>query len=309
MIFVDRGFIIFCGDDKVNRNVLKKILSLMLCFCFIVLSGCGSNDSESSKVSGSPTSSEKSASDVTDDTTAETNKTTVTTTTTTSKTTEKESTENSKTEPSSKPVDSLNGVKYVALTFDDGPYGEVTNRILDTLEKNGAKATFFVVGNRADSYKSTLKRASDMGCEIGSHTWSHKNLTKLTVPQMQEEMKKSADAISAITGVPVKVMRPPEGGHNETVRNNLGYPLIMWSVDSRDWKHRDANKDYNEVMNYVFDGSIVLMHDLYPATADAVEKFIPELIAKGYKFVTVSELMEIRGIEMKNGKTYSSARP
>lgn len=199
--------------------------------------------------------------------------------------------------------------KLVCFTFDDGPYAPVTNKILDTLEKYNGKATFFVVGDRAKTYEKQIKRAYDMGCEIGTHTYSHVNLTKLSVPQMQEELKKSCDVISSITGEEVKILRPPEGATNDTVKANVGMPMVLWSVDSMDWSYRNAEKDYNSVMENVFDGSIVLMHDLYPATAEAVAKLIPQLAAEGYKFVTFSELMEIRGIEVKPGEKYFSAKP
>ena len=264
-----------------NQLISKRALSIVLCMCFLILSGCGQT-----KPVDTLTQEDGSTSSTTQSTTESTTETTVTT----------------KTETS-------DGPKLIALTFDDGPHSAVTSRILDTLEKHGAKATFFIVGNRVDSCKNVVKRAHNIGCEIGSHTWSHKNLSKLTVSQMQEEMKKSAYAISAVTGVPVKIMRPPEGGYNDTVKKNIQYPMIMWSVDSNDWKYRDAKKDYDAVMNTVFDGAIILMHDLYPATAEAVEKLIPDLMAKGYKFVTVSELMEARGYTLQNGKTYSQARP
>lgn len=199
--------------------------------------------------------------------------------------------------------------KLVCFTFDDGPYAPVTNKILDTLEKYDGRATFFVVGDRAKTYEKQIKRAHDMGCEIGTHTYSHVNLNKLSVAEMQNELKKSCDAISSITGEEVKILRPPEGAANDTVKANVGMPMVLWSVDSRDWDYRNAEKDYNSVMDTVFDGSIVLMHDLYPATADAVAKLIPELAAEGYKFVTFSELMEIRGIEVKPGEKYFSAKP
>lgn len=199
--------------------------------------------------------------------------------------------------------------KLVCFTFDDGPYAPVTNKILDTLEKYNAKATFFVVGDRVKTYQKQIKRAQAMGCEIGTHTYSHVNLTKLTVPEMQEELKKSCTVISSVTGEEVKILRPPEGATNDTVKANVGMPMVLWSVDSMDWYHRNAEKDYQNVMDNVFDGSIVLMHDLYPATADAVAKLIPKLAAEGYKFVTFSELMEIRGIEVKPGEKYFSAKP
>ncbi len=199
--------------------------------------------------------------------------------------------------------------KLVALTFDDGPYSPVTSKILDTLKKYNGRATFFVVGNRAADYSKVLKRASDMGCEIGSHTYSHVNLTTLSVSEMQTEVQKSCNAISDITGKKVTIMRPPEGATSDSVKANIGMPMVMWSVDSRDWDYRNADKDYQTVMDNVFDGSIVLMHDLYPETAEAVAKIVPELAKQGYKFVTFSELMELRGVEVEAGCKYFSAQP
>ncbi len=291
-------------------TVSKRILSIFMCLCMLVFAGCTPDTPDN------PDDGQTSSSSTTSTTTTTTTTTTATTTTTTTTTTTEKESSSSSTSSTTKVTttrnpreDDPNVEKLIALTFDDGPHSTVTNRILDTLEQYGAKATFFVVGNRVGNYKSTVKRAHDLGCEIGSHTWSHKNLTKLTLDQMNTEINKSVQAITAITGEPVKLLRPPEGGMNSTVQANLKYPIIMWSVDSMDWKYRDATKDYNAVVNSVFDGSIVLMHDLYPATADAVAKLVPDLMAKGYKFVTVSELMEARGITMQNGKRYSKAKP
>lgn len=199
--------------------------------------------------------------------------------------------------------------KLVCFTFDDGPYAPVTNKILDTLEKYNGRATFFVVGDRAATYSDEIERASKMGCEIGTHTYSHVNLNTLSVPEMQKEIRKSCDAISKYSGKKVKVLRPPEGAANETVKANVNMPMVLWSVDSRDWDYRNADKDYQTVMDNVFDGSIVLMHDLYPATADAVARLIPELAKQGYKFVTFSELMEIRGVDVEPGEKYFNATP
>lgn len=199
--------------------------------------------------------------------------------------------------------------KLVCFTFDDGPYAPVTNKILDVLEKYNGRATFFVVGDRAATYSDEIERASKMGCEIGTHTYSHVNLNTLSVPEMQEEIRKSCDAISKYSGKKVKVLRPPEGAANETVKANVNMPMVLWSVDSRDWDYRNADRDYQTVMDNVFDGSIVLMHDLYPATADAVARIIPELAKQGYKFVTFSELMKIRGVDVEPGEKYFSATP
>lgn len=293
-------------------TVSKRILSIIMCLCMLVLAGCAPDAPVDSDIERTTTSKESS--------TTESTATTTTTTTTTTKesTTESTSSQTSKESTSKQTTttktrnsreEDPNVEKLIALTFDDGPYSPVTNRILDTLEKHGAKATFFVVGNRVASYKSTVKRAHNLGCEIASHTWSHKNLTKLSVSEMNSEIKKSVDAITDVTGGNVTLVRPPEGGVNGTVQANIGYPLIMWSVDSMDWKHRNATKNYNTIVNHVFDGCIILMHDLYPATAETVEKLVPDLMAKGYKFVTVTELMEARGVSMQNGQKYSAARP
>lgn len=196
--------------------------------------------------------------------------------------------------------------KLIALTFDDGPYTPVTEQILDVLEANDSVATFFVVGDRVSTYRNSLKRAYDMGCQIGSHTYSHKYFKSGTSTEtINSEINKSLAAIKEITGEDATIMRPPGGFSNP----NIPLPEIMWSVDSQDWHFRNADKDYSMVMDNVFDGCIILMHDLYPATAEAVKKFVPELIADGYKFVTVSELMEARGITMENGKAYRSAKP
>lgn len=199
--------------------------------------------------------------------------------------------------------------KLVCFTFDDGPYAPVTNKILDTLEKYNGRATFFVVGDRAETYSDEIIRASKMGCEIGTHTYSHVNLNNLSVPEMQKEIKKSCGVISKYSGKKVRILRPPEGAANDTVKANVKMPMVLWSVDSRDWDYRNADKDYKTVMDNVFDGSIVLMHDLYPATADAVARLIPELAKQGYKFVTFSELMEIRGVDVEPGEKYFSATP
>lgn len=292
---------------------VKRFTAVVLCLFLVFMTGCVNNtpvdthtDSTTSTTTTTTTTATTSSTDGTSTTavSAESEKDTTVTTTTT-KTSTKPTTTTTRDPHEYDP--SIE--KLVALTFDDGPYAPVTDRILDTLEKYGAKATFFVVGNRIDNYQSTVKRASRLGCEIASHTWSHKNLTKLTAQEISNEIGKSTIKIASVTGKPVTLVRPPEGARNDLVKQTVKYPLIMWSVDSMDWKNRNAKKNYNAVTSNVFDGSIVLMHDLYPETAAAVEKIVPDLIARGYKFVTVTELMEARGVQMKDGKSYRQARP
>ena len=195
----------------------------------------------------------------------------------------------------------------VALTYDDGPHSTVTHDILDVLEKYDAKATFFVVGSRVPTYSDCVKRASDMGCEIGIHTYNHKILTSATNSEITSEMTRTSDAIKKITGEAPTIMRAPGGSYNDRVKGAVGMPLIQWSVDTLDWKNRNASSVISSVKNNTRDGSIILMHDLYGSTADATETIVPWLISQGYQLVTVSELMDLKGIDMQDGSVYFSA--
>ena len=181
----------------------------------------------------------------------------------------------------------------IALTFDDGPSKSATTRILNVLEKNDARATFFVVGSRVDSYKYQIKRAYDLKCEIGNHSYGHKTLTSLSADSLKWELSETDRRIKAITGVSPVIMRPPGGSYKtDTVRKNTPYPIIMWSVDTRDWESRNATSVVNHIKANAYDGAVILMHDLYDSTATATEIIVPWLISQGYQLVTVSEMME-----------------
>ena len=193
----------------------------------------------------------------------------------------------------------------VALTFDDGP-GQHTGRILDCLEKHGAKATFFVIGKSVNTYPSVVKRAYDMGMEIGNHTMTHPRLTNLSTSGIKSELDKTSSAIYSATGAYPTLIRPPYGSYNSTVSLASNAPLILWSIDTLDWKTRNADKTVESVLNNVKDGSVILMHDIHAPTADAVVRIVPELINRGYSLVTVSELAEAKGYSMQNGKAYNS---
>jgi len=197
----------------------------------------------------------------------------------------------------------------VALTFDDGPSSSPTTRILNTLEKYNSRATFFVVGSRVGSYQSQLRRAYNLNCEIGNHTYNHKTLTSLSASSVSSEINQTSSKIESIIGERPVIMRPPGGSFNNiTVKNNVGAPIIMWSVDTRDWESRNATKIVSNIKNNVRDGSIVLMHDLYESTASATETIVPWLINNGYQLVTVTELMDAKGVSMQNGSAYYSVR-
>jgi len=194
----------------------------------------------------------------------------------------------------------------IALTFDDGP-SKYTAQILDTLEKYNARATFCVVGNLVNARKDTVKSAFDIGCEIIGHSWDHKDLSKLSAADISDQLNSTSAAIESVTGVWPQLYRPPYGAVSNTLKSTsaeLGYAIIYWSVDPLDWSSRNAEKVYNEIMNNASNKAIVLSHDLYGSTADAMERIIPELIAQGYQLVTVSELMYYSNTILEAGVIY-----
>ncbi len=198
----------------------------------------------------------------------------------------------------------------VALTFDDGP-SIYTAQILDVLEAYDSRATFFMVGNRIASYPDTVRRMVEMGNEPGSHTWGHDYITNLSSSSLISNLTKVDDALQSVAGVRTTIMRPPGGFIDSTRKGYLasyGVPAILWSIDTRDWSTKNTQSTINSVLGSVRDGDIVLMHDLYSATAAAAATIIPELVNRGYQLVTVSELASYRG-GMVPGGSYSSFRP
>lgn len=194
--------------------------------------------------------------------------------------------------------------KMVALTYDDGP-SIYTPRILKTLKENNSVATFFAVGNRVPMYSDTVKKAYDMGCEIGNHTYEHKSLPNLSETEVKRQISKTNKEVKKAIGEKPVIMRPTGGATNANVKQWVGMPSIIWSIDTLDWKTRNADSTRRAVLNCVKDGDIVLMHDLYSATATASETIIPELVRRGYQLVTVSELAECRGGMKETGAYYS----
>lgn len=198
--------------------------------------------------------------------------------------------------------------KAVALTFDDGPSTVNTPKILDLLEQYNAHATFFVVGQRVSAGEDILKREIALGCEIGSHTWSHADLSKMKISGVNKENNKTIKLVKKLTGYDIKTVRPPWGAISDTMRKKMKMPMILWSVDTLDWKSKDADKVFKQIKKQVSDGDIILVHDIHPSTAEAMKKVIPWLQKNGYDILTVSELMERKGIKLKNGIAYGSAK-
>ncbi len=194
----------------------------------------------------------------------------------------------------------------VALTYDDGPRPKSTNRILNCLEKYDSVATFFELGYLAQTYPDCIRREVALGCEVANHSWDHPNLATLSGGGVASQINSTSNTIYNICGVKPTLLRPPYGSYNSTVRNNCGMPIIIWSIDTLDWKYRDANYVTSVIKNQVTDGSVILMHSIYDSTAAATEQIVPWLISRGYQLVTVSELAEARGITLQSGAAYHS---
>lgn len=199
--------------------------------------------------------------------------------------------------------------KAVALTFDDGPSRAHTGDILNVLQKYGAHATFFVLGDRARVDGDILQMELAAGCEIGSHSWNHPQLSKIKWERVKRQLRKTNKIVRELAGgYQISLLRPPYGSISNKMRKKLDMPMILWSLDTLDWKTRNPKKIFKEVRKQVQDGDIILMHDIYGTTAEAVEKVVPWLQKKGYDILTVSELMTRKGKTLENGKAYLSGR-
>ena len=198
----------------------------------------------------------------------------------------------------------------VALTFDDGPNPVSTPIILDTLEKYNARATFFDLGSLMGNNSKIVKREEEIGCEVASHTYSHKNLNTLSKNEVLEEQEKTGEQMQKILGHTSKLIRPPYGNANFLVKSYLNnYALIGWDIDTLDWESKNAESVIKEVRKYSnYDGRIVLMHSIYKSTAEAVKTIVPELIKKGYQLVTISEMAEAKGIKLQSGILYTEIK-
>ncbi|MBO6054316.1 MAG: polysaccharide deacetylase family protein, partial [Oscillospiraceae bacterium] len=201
------------------------------------------------------------------------------------------------------------GDKLVALTFDDGP-GPYTARLLDGLKERGVVVTFFMLGSRAEAYPAIVKRAYEEGHQIANHSYSHAEMTALGDSAIQNEFSRTADLLYQKSGGAADcIVRLPYGSSSARVRSLISAPIIVWSVDPVDWKYRNAATVRQNITSDVFDGAIVLAHDIHSTTVDGALAAIDDLLARGYEFVTVNELFRRRGIPMENGVEYYSCKP
>lgn len=199
-------------------------------------------------------------------------------------------------------INEYSGKKVVALTFDDGPHEKYTPMLLDVLKKYDAKATFFILGSCVPGNEKIIQAAYSQGNEIATHGYSHKIMTKLSTDALTKDIELSLDAIKPNITEEITLLRPPYGIVNEKVIKTLdkfGLTCIKWDLDSLDWKLRNTNKVTTRVLKQVSDKKIILMHDIYKTSVEAVECILKELKDE-YSFVTVTELMILKESENTN---------
>lgn len=193
--------------------------------------------------------------------------------------------------------------KLLAFTFDDGPSDGPTNKLLDNLDKYNARVTFFVLGSRVNTYQKTLVRAYEMGNLIGSHTYSHINLFKLGDYDIMKEINSTNDAIENILGIRPDKLRAPYGNTNEHIRNLSNMYSILWDIDTEDWRYKDAQKIKENILSHAHDGAIILLHDIYSTSVEGALLAMEEL-QNEYAFVTIDEMIELKGITLDKSKSY-----
>ena len=212
--------------------------------------------------------------------------------------------------PSALPADASAQIqenRYLALTFDDGPKRGTTDLLLDGLRERGASATFFLVGEQAALYPDLVKRMQEEGHQVGNHTWSHVRLEGENEEELRQEIEKTEILLGNILGGSGYWLRPPYGLIGEGIEKQVKVPMIKWSVDPRDWESRKSESIYRAVMEQAEPNSIILLHDIYPASVDAALKLVDTLQSEGYSFVTVKELLYLNGMDPQPGVMYRSA--
>ncbi len=213
---------------------------------------------------------------------------------------EKEAAQKSPAPPKAPPI-TFNSVHvdgpYIAMTFDDGPSAKLTPKLLDLLAARHIKATFFVLGENVAEHPDIIARAAREGHEIASHSWSHPNFAKMSLEGIRSQLQRTDDAIASTAGKRPTLFRPPYGSitphEKEWIHDQFGYDIILWDVDPDDWKRPGPAVVRSRILKETRPGSIVLSHDIHPGTIEAMPSTLDELEAKGFKFVTVSELINM----------------
>jgi peptidoglycan/xylan/chitin deacetylase (PgdA/CDA1 family) len=196
---------------------------------------------------------------------------------------------------------------YIALTLDDGPQAKLTPKLLDLLAAHHIKATFFVIGENVAEHPEIVTRAAHEGHEIGNHSWSHPNLGKMSDDAVRRQLQRTDEAIKSATGARPTLLRPPYGSlsarQKRWIHDEFGYRIILWDVDPLDWKRPGPAIVRSRIVKQTRSGSIVLAHDIHPGTIEAMPAILDDLEAKGFKFVTVSELIQMARPQPKPSPT------
>ena len=195
----------------------------------------------------------------------------------------------------------------IALTFDDGPKAGTTDVLLDGLRERGVHATFFLIGMQIENNADIIKQMAEDGHQIGNHTFGHKNLSELTDAEQKQQLVLCREEITRTIPENRVCVRPPYGAVNDRIKSWISAPIILWSVDTRDWTGKKAEQIADYVVGEVKPGDIVLMHDIYKESVEGALMAIDALKAQGYEFVTVEELFAAENVSLENGKVYRKA--
>lgn len=202
------------------------------------------------------------------------------------------------------------GEKLIALTFDDGPSSVSTPVLLDGLAQRGIHATFFLVGTMVADNHDLVRRITAEGHQIGVHTYDHNStqgLAGLTETQFRTQVDTTRDLLTALTGQTSFMLRPPYGFVDDSVRRWADAPIILWSVDTEDWRDKNADRIARHIIDHAEDGAIILLHDIFSTSVQGALQAVDALLEEGYHFVTVEELFAAKGITLVNGEVYRSA--
>ncbi len=202
-------------------------------------------------------------------------------------------------------ADMEDSTKLIALTFDDGPIRSTTAELLDGLARRGVPATFFLVGEQIVGNEDLVRRMDAEGHQIGIHTYDHVTLTGLNTADFDAQVDKTRQMLINILGHNDFVLRPPYGLYDQGVQNKAGCPIILWSIDPKDWGDKNTDRVASHIVEEAQDGAIVLMHDIYPTSVQAALRVVDMLHEQGYLFVTVEQLFAARGIELQAGQVYN----
>lgn len=193
--------------------------------------------------------------------------------------------------------------KQIAITFDDGP-GNYTEELVDILKDNKARSTFFILGINISGHEEVLKKSFANGNEIGYHSYNHQNFLRQEIDEIIVEFNKSNEELIAAIGSGFTLIRPPYGSINEKIKESLDLPIILWNIDTEDWRYKDPDYLVKYVLENVKEDSIILFHDIHKTSVEAIEKLLPYLYVDGYQLVTISDLANNNGITLEAHKSY-----